>query len=75
MAAPRRDLMTTEIRRMRELSAAGVPQRKIAALTGRSETTVMRYVGDGEMVVRARRYDAMVRRVAAFVPVIGGGNG
>ena len=72
MPSPRRELMTSEIRRMRELRAAGATYRQTALMVGRSDRTVTKYTAEDAFVVRSRRYAEWVKRVAIYVPVFGG---
>lgn len=77
---------TKDIRRMRDLRAAGYEFGEIAAELGFCRSTVSRYAGDVErdrsglatareararLEARALRYTAFVERAAAYVPLLG----
>lgn len=79
-------LTNHDVRRMREMRAAGCTMSAIAAVVGVSTATVYKHAGDVEkggakpeprpapgadMRARAARYAAFVARASAFVPVIG----
>jgi len=63
ISAPRQ-LMTSDVRRMRELYSQNVPVRVIAEMTGFNRRTVEKYVCALEMYGRAHRYAAFVERAS-----------
>jgi uncharacterized protein YpbB len=65
IGAPRQ-LMTSDVRRMRELYSQNVPVRRIAELTGFNRRTVEKYVCEPEMYGRAHRYADFVERAARW---------
>lgn len=77
--------MTSDVRAMRDLRAAGHQYGAIAEALGVCVTTVVKYAGDVEpdrsvlvtvqearagMAARSLRYRAFVERAAAFVPLL-----
>jgi DNA invertase Pin-like site-specific DNA recombinase len=74
-----------ELRRMRDMRAAGLSNTEIASVIGCSRTTVFRWVGESPKVPqslerqrllhsamrdRALRYTAFVERAAAYAPLL-----
>ncbi len=66
MSEAPRQLMMSDVRRMRELYSQDVPVRRIAVLTGFNRRAVEKYVCEPEMYGRAHRYAAFVEKAARF---------
>lgn len=75
MADRCREIMTSDVRRMRALSKDGLSHRAIATVIGCTSTTVTRHLRDQVQSRRAAadRYSRFVALASAYVPTFGGG--